>query len=140
MHRANTTDRATNALQFILPFVPASKKNRTRIHYRHGRAAVGLDKTVVRHEKAIQQMLALALAKAKKPVFGDDDVRVDMTWRVLAGVVDVTITRLCAKPSGRTGRNRDVTNIPALVLDALQGFAYANDSQVAELRVRREIS
>jgi len=36
-----------------------------------------------------------------------------------------------------SGRRRDVTNLPAIILDALQGVAYHDDKQVQFLAVWR---
>lgn len=88
---------------------------------------------------AARAAMVLAGYAAEEPLLADDDVAVQMVHDVAREVVEVTVSRIGPRPKGKTGRKRDVVNIPELVLDALQGLAYANDNQVAHLTVGRSL-
>lgn len=138
-------------LQFTIPVPPSSKNSRKLrrsgakcpackqpsgpvIMYRPSEV---LEATAEIQAAAREAMLNCGYSK---PLFPDDDVAVQMEHEVLQDVVHVTVSCLGPRPKGRTGRKRDVVNVPELVLDALQGLAYANDNQVADLSVRRQRS
>jgi len=125
---------------FTVP-VPPSSKNAQRI-------AIGKDgtprryrpKKVVDAANGIRAAALVALARIHRTVpepEPDADLRVECVHEVATDRLHVTVHVLGPKPKGKTGRRRDVVNLPELVCDALQGVAYRNDSQVSELRVVR---
>ena len=68
----------------------------------------------------------------------DDEVCVRMVHDVASDVLHVRVYNMGPRSRGRTGRKRDVVNMPELVLDALQGIAFTNDRQVGWLTVARQ--
>lgn len=73
------------------------------------------------------------------PHFGDDDVRVEITFRPRDDAMDVAVEHVRSRPKGFSGRRRDIANLSEALLDALQGPVIANDNQLAELVIRREL-
>lgn len=119
-----------------------SKKNEvTRRTDFRGRRFIGKTDRLKADEARVREVLAWHLARHRAlPLFGDHEVGVELTWHVPTDRVLVTARDLGPRPKGRTGRRRDVTNLPELLLDAAQGLLYANDNQVAELTVRRALT
>jgi hypothetical protein len=75
-----------------------------------------------------------------RPLVPVDDVAVVCVHNVPGDFVDVLVRRIGSPPKkGATGRRCDVHNIPEVILDAMQGFAFANDNQVARLEVWRDL-
>lgn len=89
-------------------------------------------------EAALAELRALPM-----PFDERDELRVEIVLEVggceREDLVHVEVSNVGERPRrGRTGRRRDVHNIGALVLDALQGTLYADDRQVAEVVYRRK--
>lgn len=127
-----------------LPFVPAAKKNRPRIlwrRHRHGKRVpyVAPSEEAEGDENEITMLVrqAIALRGLSRPVFRDHDVRVEFTYLARSGLLDFEVIDLAPRPKGFTGRQRDVQNIPAVVLDALEDELFVDDNQVAEMTIRR---
>lgn len=144
-------------LRFTVPTPPAAKNSR-RI-FRTGAVCPKCRKPTghlgssmsdeARHarEKIIEEAVDALRRQApqafseRRPLLPDEDVGVTVVHNVKNDTADVVIEKRGPKPAGKgpTGRRRDVTNVPELVLDAVQGIAYHNDNQVADLRVWRNV-
>lgn len=109
--------------------VPPSKKNRMA----YGKGRVFKQASVIRYE----DMLQVRAMEAGSPPFGNDDLDVHIVWNVKYDKTTITVGSLGPPPKGKTGRRRDVQNIPAVVLDALQGIVYDDDKQVRRLTVEK---
>lgn len=129
-------------LTFTIP-VPPSTKNSRRI-LKHGRrrivakskAAMSAMRSI--QDLAIQELHRRALRPPPfNPLFGDDDVAVDITHNVEADTVTISVWSAGPRGKGKTGRKRDLQNLQEGILDALQGILFENDNQVTELRMRR---
>lgn len=143
---------------------PQSKKNSPKVItlpvYKGGRRV--LDRTGVPVVRASVQPNDVALAQERElrgylefelggdgPVFGHNDVKITVDYHARSDELVVTVEDLGPKPNGFTGRKRDMPNFLDVVLDAMQGTVdkvnggrrpgpvYWNDSQVAELTMRR---
>lgn len=124
-----------------LPFIPASKKNRTQIKTgRGGRRYVGKSQEVRAQESAIALLAAAELGRiqAAQPLFDDSAaLRAELVLCPKLEIVTVRVRQVCWLP---TRPKRDAANVPALVLDALQGSVYADDRQVTELEIITDLA
>lgn len=125
-------------LRFRAP-VPVCKKNNMRSGFGRTRKD-----TKVRHsEQDIQHAAILARGRIGKPMVEDNDVRVTIEHDVATDEIDVTIEDIgpppCVPGSSKTGRKRDVPNLSDTLCDALEGIAYTNDRQIAEITIRRKV-
>jgi len=84
-----------------------------------------------------------ALAKlpdSEEPLFGDDEIAVDITHHVEDHTCTVKVWSMGPRPKvKRTGRKRDLQNCSEGILDGLQGLAFVNDNQVSLLHMKRAI-
>lgn len=129
-------------LQLRLPTV-ASKKNETTQHYSAGRVRVGKGKRVEQQENAIAIAVQVAIGFGTLLFSELEDLSMQVVWLWDIEMLQVTVQSLGIRPElegGRTGRRRDLANQLCLLLDALQGCAYANDSQVARITMAKETS
>jgi Holliday junction resolvase RusA-like endonuclease len=133
------------SLHFVIP-TPPSSKNSKGMAVIAGRARMFRKREVVQATKQIQEIACEALRqqaptcyRSRVPLLQDEDAQVEMVHNVANESVDVTVRGMGPRPKGRTGRRRDVVNLPELVLDAIQRIAFANDNQVADLRVWRNV-
>jgi len=122
---------------FIDIDTPASGKNRRQLVWIGGKPRLIKSKEANRTAKHTRSRAIKAMAKRDAPVHPTDDVEVVMRYYVAEERCTVSVRSLRPRPKGRTGRKRDLSNLPDVVLDAIQGFAYANDNQVARLIVER---
>jgi Holliday junction resolvase RusA-like endonuclease len=115
--------------------VVISKKNNTVIRRRGKRSWIAPNHSCEVCESYIRTMAE----RVRHRSLGDDEIAMEVEWDVQAGVVTVRVHSLGPRPSGRrkTGRARDVINLPAILADALQGVVYDDDRQIKELTVRR---
>ena len=99
-----------------------------------------------RKSKAVVKALALQavaeilgrLKNLEPKLLGtDDDVSVEIIIDVPRQVAVVEVRRLGPKPSGRTGRGKDLDNMASTILDAMNKVAYGDDRQVADLHIRK---
>ncbi len=146
-----TTDRGPS-LRFVIATPPSSKNNRHVQAYTDRatgkpRAFMYRDSSVKQATEGIREAVALALMRQapaafreRRPLWENDDVRVEVVHNVVNETCDITMFGAGAPPRGRTGRRRDVTNLPELILDACQRVAYTNDNQVSDLRVYRNVA
>lgn len=141
----NEAAKAGPSMRFVVATPPSSKNSR-KLAVIGGRPRMYRPAEVVAATEAIQRAAVAALKRQaprffseRRPLLLDDDAAVEMVHNVANETLDVTVTRRGPKPKGTTGRKRDVTNLPELVLDAIQRIAYANDNQVCDLRVWRNI-
>lgn len=138
------------SLHFTIP-TPPSSKNTQQLRVIYGRNGKPVPtryrpKEVMVATEQIQEAACEALRlqaptcyRARTPLLSDEDAQVEMVHNVQNESVDVVVRGIGARPKGRTGRRRDVVNLPELVLDAMQGIAFGNDNQVADLRVWRNV-
>lgn len=151
--RDDDAQEATTSLRFVIATPPSSKNNRHAGAYidkdtGKARGYMFRDTTVKDATVAIRQAVALALMRQApdafrqgRPLWEVDDVRVEVVHNVHNETCDVTMLGAGKPPKkGTTGRKRDVTNLPELILDAAQRVAYTNDNQVADLRVYRNVA
>jgi Holliday junction resolvase RusA-like endonuclease len=130
-------------LAFSIPVPPSAKNQKRAGVSRTGRAFQYRPSSVknATHSIRAHAMVAARNWHGQEALLPDDDVEVRIEHVLGAeeadDIVQVRVYALGPRPKGRTGRRRDVTNIPELVLDALQGIAYANDNQVTKLTVER---
>lgn len=132
-------DRDEPGLAFSFP-VPHSKKNSRPIHRNRktGRRFIGVAPEVKR-EQAFMRNVAM-LKVERTPQWPTEDVRVEVDYCFVSQRVDVRIIPIgkSKKIKGRTGRDRDLSNIGEAIFDALQTAVYKDDNQIAELVVRRK--
>ncbi len=87
---------------------------------------------------AIQAVFELGELGQGESLFGDDDdIAVSIEHNVQDNMVTVEVWVDGPKPEGKTGRGRDIDNLPSAILDAIQGVAFGNDRQVSWLQVKR---
>lgn len=140
----------------VLDWVPTAKKNRHRIA-RYGRPCpvCGERKAGIRasaRSEADQEALALVAAslRGKAPYTPPTDhalsLRVAYLVSPRAGLDRVLVELWDLGPEGppsspllRRGRTRDLDNLVQGIADAFQGVLYANDRQIAELVVCRQL-
>lgn len=123
-------------IRFKIP-TPASSKN-SRMLVTIGGRPRSIKNAKARASAAdVIEAAANAMRMAAARRIDDDDVRVTIVYDVESETCAVEVASIGPRPKGRTGRRRDVANLPEVVLDALQGIAYGNDNQVADLRVVR---
>jgi Holliday junction resolvase RusA-like endonuclease len=130
-----------DGFELELPFTLISKKNRTCIKRgRGGRNYVAKADEVKAQEEQIWWLALKALReqRLRKPVFADNAaLRAELIWLPRAEV-----TRLRVQQIGELLKRpqRDAANLPAIVLDALQGLIYRDDRQVVELEVITDLT
>jgi hypothetical protein len=139
------------SMRFVIPTPPSSKNTQKMRVIPGGKKGLGIPiryrpSEVIEATEGIQRAAIGALrAQApqffaeRRPLFEDDDVAVSMVHNVWNETVDVVVSQIGSRGKGRTGRRRDVVNLPELVLDAIQKIAYRNDNQVCDLRVWRNV-
>lgn len=135
---ATTLDR----FEFTIPFAVASKKNsQVIIQNPHSKRAMLVASAKARRHEADVRALALAemarLGIGDATVFGDASVEVDIAYDTDRETIHVVIRKVCDRPKGRSGRQRDTYGIADGILDALQKLVYHNDNQVARITVTR---
>jgi Holliday junction resolvase RusA-like endonuclease len=124
-----------------LPFVPVSKKNRTRIKRgRGGKSYIAKGDEVKAQEAEIQWLVMRSLRELEERelLFGKQAaLRAELIW-----LPRLEQTHLHVRQVGQlqTRPKRDAANLPALVLDALQGLIYADDRQVVEVEVVTDLA
>lgn len=99
-----------------LPFIPCSKKNRTRVY--KGR---GIPDPLVREHTRILQLVA-STCQIRGPWTGEVSLAIHVFRR----------TPKEEKTGKRNPRRGDLHNIPGLICDALEGLWWADDEQVTE--------
>jgi len=140
------------ALRFVIATPPSSKNEQKMRVIPGGKRGLGIPiryrpAEVVEHVRQIQDAAVRALQRQaprcyaeSRPLLEDDDARVEMVHNVHNETLDVLVRRIGDPPKkGRTGRRRDVHNLPELVCDAIQRIAFRNDNQICDLRVWRNI-
>lgn len=139
----------TTKVAFTLPGWPASKKNSRQLSTCGPRCPVcgrgaGLKSRPSSAAAAsiLEIQLAAARALRSRPPLPEGR-RVGLLIEAKVGAsaaadsVHVEILDLGPEPEGVRRRRQDLDNLASTVLDALQGFAYQDDRQVALLRVAR---
>ncbi len=122
-------------LRFTIPFVPMSKKNATRImRGKNGKSYPGKTAEAKRQEQEIGLLALAAMKRDGVKSFGRNAVCAEITWDEEAGKVAVEIIDL---GEVKAHPRQDLSNIPALILDALEGIIYDNDRSVAQLVAAR---
>lgn len=123
-------------VRFRIP-TPATGKNRRKLVTIGGKPR--LIKSAEARKSAAEAWDAAmrAVAGRELPVFGDDDIEVDIVHLVDVEEIEVRVRSAGPRPKGRTGRKRDLQNLADVVLDAMQGVVYANDNAVVGLNMRR---
>lgn len=147
----DSTSATGPSMRFVIPTPPSSKNTQKMRVIPGGKKGLGIPiryrpSEVIEATEGIQRAAIGALrAQApqcfaeRRPLFEDDDVAVSMVHNVWNETVDVVVSQIGSRGKGRTGRRRDVVNLPELVLDAIQKIAYRNDNQVSDLRVWRNV-
>lgn len=119
-----------------LPFTPASKKNEVVIKRgRRGKHYPAKGDAVKAQEALLRTIVGSAMRRMRfpEPLFDRTAiVRVRVWWSPGRDSVRIHVFQCGVR---ETHPSRDAANIPALILDALQGPAYANDCQVGHLEV-----
>lgn len=133
------------ALSFTIPR-PMSSKNTQKLTARGGTPRRYRPKEVDEMQNTIRARCLAAMQRQapqayaeRRPLFRDEDVRIEMVHNVHQDTCDVLVRRIGPKPKGLAGRRCDVHNLPELVCDAIQRIAYKNDNQVCDLRVFRNL-
>lgn len=122
---------------FTIPVPPSSKNARRARMLPTGRLIQFRPKHVVDATATIKVAAQQAMAKARTQLSQDSDLCVMLDHHVGRDEVEVRVWEVRPRPDGKTGRKRDVINLPELVCDAMQDVVYANDRQVSDLIVRR---
>lgn len=117
---------------------PATGKNRRQLVYFGSRPAFIKSKEARTTEKQVRARILYAVQGCALPLFDDDDdVAVTVRHHVQRQLCEVIVERIGRKPDVPYWRQRDVGNLPDVVLDAMQRVAFRNDNQVARLTVER---
>ena len=132
-------------VEFEIPVPVSSKNSRILTRDGSGRPRSFPSRAARRSMEQIRSAAHQAVDKARKsgdfkddgPLFGDDEVAVEVTHVVPTDKVTVKLRSLGPRIKGKSGRRRDIQNCPEGVLDALEGIIYKNDNQVGALLVRR---
>lgn len=127
-------------IRFVLNFIPTSTKNSRRLVPGKGKAGPRSIKSAraCRESRLIKQAILEALgAVPERAVFGDDDIAVDIIVDHVNERTMVAVRSAGQKPTGATGRGRDLQNVQEGILDALQSILYDDDRQVVQLRMAR---
>ena len=135
-------------IEFTIPVPPSLKNGKvlgrqfgsTKVTMRVS-SAVRESMRLVQHE-AREAMLFSGVDECgewKEPLFGDDDIGVDMVYHARRGELTVRVWSEGSRPPKFSGRKRDLQNLQDGVLDALQGLLYANDNQVTKLTMQRRL-
>ena len=119
--------------------VPASKKNRQRIWRVKGKPFITMSAEAKIQQETLHDY-ALFLLKGEVMPFGDDDISASIRYRARRKMIDVELRRMNPRPKGFSGRQRDISNIPEVLLDALQGALYKNDNQISRLEIWKELT
>jgi hypothetical protein len=143
------------ALSFVIPTPPAAKNSRNVFRTgptcpvckkRSGQIVSAMNDDAEKAVKTIRMESIAALKRqaphafeAKAPLLPDEDVRLELVHHVASETCSVLVRRVAAKPKGVTGRRRDVVNLPEIVCDALQRVAFADDRQITQLQVWRDL-
>lgn len=129
-------DTGVGEFEVRLSFVPPALKNDNAIARRKdGTPFIAHNPKQKKAKKRINEIARALLPEGL--MFEDDELFVTIDWIVALDEVRVSVKSLGPRPKGRTGRQKDVQNIPAIILDALEGVVYRNDNQVKCLVVRR---
>ena len=125
-------------IEFEIPTPPSLKNGMAigRGKLRRGEP-VRLAMRQIRAEAEAAAIAAEGMEALEHPLFDDDDVAVEIDYHPRNEVVVVRVTSAGPRPKKFTGRKRDLQNLQDGILDALQGVLYANDNQVADLKMRR---
>jgi len=125
-------------LTFTVPR-PSSVKNRRVLTMIDGKPRSFPSSKAQKDTKAIRSAAAFACNEFRKrlPLFGDDDVGIEVTHNVADDTCEVRVWSMGPRPKGKTGRKSDLHGLIELLADALQGIAMQNDNQVVEVRMRR---
>lgn len=123
----------------FLQFISAAKKNRQRVFSRPGLPPIVSPSDEARgDDKAIRRFCIEALGEGRI-LWPDDELECRMTVHMRSKRVTCMVRSIGPRPKGFTGRTRDVSNLPELILDAMQGSVFGNDNQVGRLTVVREL-
>lgn len=126
-------------IEFELPRPPRSKKN-NKVPRRSGRR-IGLRTCIVEQEADIKVEALKACSGNTLPLWPEEDISVWVRHDIVTNRVRVTVEpmgRACTF-NGRTGRGRDIQNLPESILDALQRIVYRDDRQVAHITICRVV-
>ena len=116
-----------------------SKKNRMRI----ARVGGGANARPILVKDSVVRKAEVGIREKARVLGGfpkEAELEMRVLWDVVRGVVTVEleeVSRLPARPRKKTGRVRDVINMPAVIADALEGLAYVDDAQIRRLVVER---
>jgi Holliday junction resolvase RusA-like endonuclease len=118
---------------FRIPLPSSSKNARKARSLPNGRVIQFRPRHIVEQEQAIQVAALQSMQLLQTSCAEDDEIELVLTYLVAESLVHVEVFSLGPRPDGRTGRKRDVVNMPELVCDALQEVAYKNDRQISRL-------
>jgi len=126
-------------VELDLGFLPASKKNRTKIIKFGNRYSLAAG-AGIKEQEALIRLIAAEALKHRQPFEDDDEIEMSVVWLVNHDRVKVSIQATGKRPKkGRYGR-ADATNLIAIIADALQGVLYHNDRQVAKATIEKDYS
>lgn len=123
----------------FLQFVTTTKKNNQRVLTNVGpRPFVTASSEAIGDDKAIRRVCIEALGEGRI-LWPEDELECRMTVHMRSKRITCMVRSIGPRPKGFTGRTRDVSNLPELILDAMQGSVFGNDNQVGRLTVVREL-
>ncbi len=127
--------RSRDEVRFRMP-VPSTGKNSRKFAVRNGKSAfIKSDAARASAKQALSA--AMEACPTPWPLFGDDDVAVEIVHHVAANEIEVVMRRVGPPPADEGERVRDLQNLADVLLDAVQGVVYENDNAVVELSMRR---
>lgn len=119
-----------------------SKKNQTQIICPHSVKSLTRHLLVPsgeakRDAREIARLAETIVHATDRPHFPSEDLCATFVVYPRSGRMALRLDAIGERPKGFTGRRRDLHGHIDVVLDALEGIAFANDNQIAELYIRR---
>lgn len=81
--------------------------------------------------------LAVQALDTNGVLYPTEDVAVTITHYARDNEVSITVEKIAERRKGFSGRQRDISNLSEVILDALQHVVYHNDNQVSRLEIIR---
>jgi len=114
-----------------LPFVPTASKNSQRVLRIGGATRIAMNARAAADKKRIEGLALEQIARMGQRCgyLNDRDLRFRMRWDPWRGEVWCFVEDL-GPATKIPGQRRDLSNMDAVILDALEGIAYANDHAI----------